>query len=119
MIKVLLADDDFTMVALLKTLLGMVGFETSSLLDQKGDLIDNIRRENPDILLLDLHLETISGLEIVRQVRATEDLKHVRIIMVSGIDKSEECKAAGADDFLLKPYMPDELFAMLRAGSPE
>lgn len=115
MIKILLADDDFTMVALLKTLLGMEGYQTASLLDKKGEILDNIRMEKPDILLLDVHLGDRNGIDLVRQMRATKDLKNVRVIMVSGIDKSEECLAAGANDFLLKPYMPEELFGKLRA----
>ncbi len=115
MTKILLADDDFTMVTLLKTLLGMEGYETASLLDKAGDVLDNIRREKPDIILLDVHLGDRNGVELVRQMRETDDLRNVRVIMVSGIDKSDECFTAGANDFLLKPYMPEELFSKLRA----
>jgi CheY-like chemotaxis protein len=114
MLKVLLADDDFTMVTLLKTLLGMVGYQTVSLLDKKGNLIENIRKEKPDIALIDVYLGDRSGIDIVRSIRETEDLRDMRVIMVSGIDRSQECFAAGADDFLLKPYMPEELFQKLR-----
>jgi DNA-binding response OmpR family regulator len=116
MLKILLADDDFTMVALLKTLLGMEGYQAASLLDKTGDILENIRQEKPDILLLDVHLGDRNGVDLVRQMRATSDLKEIRVIMVSGIDKSDECLAAGANDFLLKPYMPDELFSKLRAA---
>jgi DNA-binding response OmpR family regulator len=92
----------------------MEGFETASLMDQKGDIIDNIRNEKPDVILLDLYLGDRNGIDIVRQLRTTDDLSGIRIIMISGIDKSEECLAAGADDFILKPYMPEELFKKLR-----
>lgn len=113
--KVLLADDDFTMVTLLKTLLGMEGYQVATLLDQNGDLIENVRRERPDILLVDVYLGDRNGLDIVRQIRAEPDLRDLKIIMASGIDKTEECRAAGANAFLLKPYMPDDLFDLLRA----
>ena len=43
------------------------------------------------------------------------DFKALKIVMASGIDKTEECLAAGANVFLLKPYMPNELFDILRA----
>ena len=112
--KILLADDDFTMVALLKTLLQMEGYETASLMDKSGEILDNIRIERPDIILLDVYLGDCNGVELVRQMRAVTDFKDIRIIMVSGIDKSVECLAAGADDFLLKPYMPGELFEKLK-----
>ncbi|HEY5159405.1 MAG TPA: response regulator [Anaerolineales bacterium] len=114
MAKVLLADDDFTMVSLLKTLLGMEGYQVTTLWDKKGDILDNIREEKPDILLIDIYLGDKNGIEVVRQIRQTPDLASLRVIMASGIDKNEECMAAGADSFLLKPYMPEELFTKLR-----
>ncbi len=115
MLKVLLADDDYTMVALLKTLLGMEGYQVETLLDKPGDILENIRSAKADILLIDIFLGNKNGLDIVRQIRQMPDLNGIRIIMASGIDKTEECQAAGADDFLLKPYMPNELFDKLRS----
>ena len=115
MLKVLLADDDYTMVALLKTLLGMEGYQVATLLDKPGDILENIRSAKPDILLIDIFLGDRNGVDIVRQIRQTPDLNNIRIIMASGIDKTEECLAAGANEFLLKPYMPNELFAKLRS----
>jgi CheY-like chemotaxis protein len=115
MIKILLADDDFTMVALLKTLLGMEGYQVATLLDKKGSILDNIRREMPDVLLIDIFLGARNGMDVVRQIRQTPDLKDLKIVMVSGIDKTEECLAAGANAFLLKPYMPEALFDLLRS----
>jgi DNA-binding response OmpR family regulator len=115
MLKILLADDDFSMVGLLKTLLDMEGYQVVTLLDKPGDILENIRSAKPDILLIDIYLGDRNGLDIVRQLRQMPDLDGIRIIMASGIDKREECLAAGADVFLLKPYMPNELFDKLRA----
>jgi DNA-binding response OmpR family regulator len=114
MLKVLLADDDYTMVALLKTLLKMEGYQVATLMDKPGDLLENIRLEKPDVLLIDIYLGRRNGLDIVREVRQMQDLEGLRIIMASGIDKTRECLEAGADFFLLKPYMPNELFDILR-----
>jgi CheY-like chemotaxis protein len=114
MTKVLLADDDYTMVSLLKTLLGMEGYQVTTLLDKTGDILDNVRNEAPDILLIDVFLGDRNGLDLVRDIRATDGIKDIRIVMVSGIDKTEECLAAGANVFLLKPYMPSALFEALR-----
>jgi CheY-like chemotaxis protein len=114
MLKVLLADDDFTMVALLKTLLGMEGYQVATLLDKTGNILDNIRHEKPDVLLMDIFLGDNNGLNVIRQIRESADMKDLKIIMVSGIDKAEECLEAGANAFLLKPYMPDDLFELLQ-----
>ena len=112
--KVLLAEDDITMVSLLKTLLEMEGYQVTTLLDQKGDLLENIRKEKPDVLLLDVYLGERNGVDILRQLRKSPDLKSIKVVMTSGIDKADECMAAGANAFLLKPYMPDELMEKLR-----
>jgi len=114
MSKVLLAEDDNTMVSLLKTLLGMEGYQVTTLLDQEGDLLEIIRKEKPDILLLDVFLGERNGVDILRQVRKAPDLKSIKVVMASGVDKSNECMAAGANAFLLKPYMPEELMEILR-----
>ena len=113
--RVLLADDDRTMVSLLETLLGMEGYEVINLLDLDGDMINNIQSSNPDILIVDIYLGKKNGLDIVRKIRSIPELKNIRIIMASGIDKTDECLAAGANNFLQKPYMPNELFDILRA----
>jgi CheY-like chemotaxis protein len=113
--KVLLADDDYTMVSLLKTLLCMEGYQVETLLDKNGDVLDIIRKEQPDILLVDVYLGDRNGLDLVRQIRAAPDMKDLKIVMASGIDKTRECLAVGANSFLLKPYMPDDLFKLLRA----
>jgi CheY-like chemotaxis protein len=114
MLKILLADDDYTMVALLKTLLKMEGYQVATLMDKPGDMVDNICLEEADVLLIDIYLGARNGLDIVRQVRQVPQLEKLRIIMASGIDRSKECLEAGADFFLLKPYMPNELFDILR-----
>jgi CheY-like chemotaxis protein len=115
MSKILLVDDDSTMVSLLKTLLTMEGYQVATLMDKPGDLLENIRLAKPDILLIDIFLGDNNGLDIVRQIRQLPDLKRIKIVMVSGTDKCDECLAAGADAFLLKPYMPNALFDILRS----
>jgi two-component system phosphate regulon response regulator PhoB len=112
--KVLLVEDDFTMVTLLKTLLGIEGYQVETLLEKAGDPIENLRREHADVLLIDIHLGARSGLDLVREIRRQPDLKQIRIVMMSGIDKGQECLAAGADAFLLKPFMPEDLYRALQ-----
>ena len=94
--KVLLAEDDVTMVSLLKTLLKMEGFDVVAL---QAD---------------DLHLATQSGLDILDEIRETQDVRDLRVVISSGSNVKEECLRHGANGFLLKPYMPDDLITILK-----
>ena len=111
--KVLLAEDDITMVSLLKTLLKMEGYEVVAL-DADADVPAAVRREKPDVLLLDVHLFQQSGLEILDQLRRASDTRSTSVVMTSGMNMREECINRGANDFLLKPYMPDDLIGILK-----
>ena len=113
MAKVLLAEDDETMVALLKTLLTMEGFEVLGL-DVSADVPATVRREKPDALFMDVHLGGRNGLEILESIRKNKDLAHVRVVMTSGLDMKDECIRRGANAFLLKPFMPDDLIRLLK-----
>lgn len=113
--KILLAEDDPTMLSLLKTLLKMEGFEAVQLGDD-ANLLDVIYRERPDAVLLDVHLAQGNGVDLLREIRLDHQLDQVVVIMQSGMNLAEECKAAGADEFLVKPYMPDTLIHAIKTG---
>lgn len=106
--KIMLAEDDATMLRLLKTLMQMEGFEVATL-DQDEDILQAVEREAPDALLMDVHLPQGSGLDFVRQIRADSRFSGLIVLMASGMSLTDECLAAGANDFLLKPFMPDTL----------
>ena len=112
--KVMLIEDDRTMRAILKTLLELEHHAVSSWSGQPGDdILSLIRGDLPDVLLLDVHLRYISGLDILRQIRSDTQLCLIRVLMTSGMDLKDQCMEAGADGFLLKPYMPDELIQLI------
>jgi DNA-binding response OmpR family regulator len=101
------------MVSLLTTLLKMEGFDVVAL-QADADVPAAVRIENPDILLLDVHLLHQSGLDILETIRNSEDTANTRVVMSSGSNVREECVNRGANGFLLKPYMPDELITILK-----
>ena len=113
MAKVLLAEDDSTMVSLLETLLNMEGFEVLAL-DVNSDVPSVVQREKPHALFMDVNLGGQSGMEILDTIRKQKDLSDVRIVMTSGLNMKDECMSRGADVFLLKPFMPDDLISALR-----
>jgi DNA-binding response OmpR family regulator len=112
--KIVLFDDDPTMRTLLETLLGMEGFSAKAYIEKQGDdFVEFVRAEKPDVVLLDVHLTYSSGVDLLTEIRSDEQLKDMHVLMTSGMDMKAICLQAGADGFLLKPYMPDELISWL------
>ncbi len=112
--KILLAEDDPTMLSLLKTLLKLEGFDSSPLGGEE-DVLDAIHRDMPDVVLLDVNLPQGNGIDFLRRIRQDDLAKNVIVIMSSGMPYETECLAAGASSFLLKPYMPDVLIGAIKA----
>ncbi len=115
--KIVLVEDDLTMRTVLKTLLEMEGYQVVAVPDHhtEDEVIAFIQQANPELLLLDVHLHNINGINLLKRLRGTGDgLKSARVIMTSGMDTHDQCIQAGADGFLMKPYMPDELIRILK-----
>jgi CheY-like chemotaxis protein len=114
--RVLLVEDDATMLTLLRTLLRIEGYETVPLEnDRNADaILDTIRNEQPDVILLDVYLRQVNGLDILQKIRQDETIRDIGVIMSSGVDFSEQCLDLGANAFLLKPFMPDDLLHEIR-----
>jgi CheY-like chemotaxis protein len=111
--KVMIVDDDRTMVSLLKILLEMDGFDVVNVTNGR-DFLPKVREEKPDIVLLDVFLTNMDGKELVAEVRKSEDLSDLKVVMTSGMELAEQCANAGADAFLLKPYTPEQLMKVLQ-----
>lgn len=112
--KVLLVEDDTTMLSLLKTLLTMEGFQVAAIAPDERNVADVVGRECPDLLLLDVHLKHQHGLDVLEELRAKPEYKDLRIVMTSGANVESECLQKGANAFLMKPYMPDDLVSVLK-----
>ena len=118
MSKILLIEDDDIMISLLQTLLGIDGYEVVAFRSGE-DVLQVVKREQPDVILLDVNLKNlgitdVTGLDLVGKIRSNYDTKHTGVIMSSGINYRQESKAAGADGFILKPYMPDDLLKLIK-----
>ena len=82
MAKILLAEDDLTMVSLLKTLLKMEGFEVMAL-DVDADIPAAVGREMPDAIFMDVHLGEQSGMNVLQAIRKNPETARVRVVMTS------------------------------------
>lgn len=111
--KILLAEDDPTMVMLLSTLLKLEGFEVVAL-SATEDIPAAVLRENPASMLMDVNIGQQNGMDLVRTIRENPANVGINIVMASGYNLKEECLQRGANAFLLKPFMPDDLIKLLK-----
>jgi putative two-component system response regulator len=115
---VLVADDDTSNRALLATLLERGGFRSIGVADGK-DALRAAVDERPDLILLDVGLPGLNGLDVCRRLRADPRTVALSIILITGQTASRDVVAgldAGADDFVRKPFDEAELMARVRSA---
>jgi len=114
--KILLIEDDVTMLKLLQTYLQFEGFQV--IMPGKDDnleqTMESIRREKPAIVLLDVYMQKFNGFDLLNAIRQDKETNEVGVIVSSGADFGERCLDEGADYFILKPFMPEELIQSIR-----
>lgn len=115
--KILIVEDEKDIVRMLDYNLKKEGFKTFSAHDGE-DVLDLVNREHPDLILLDLMLPGIGGLEVCKMLRKESNTASVPIIMLTA--KSRESDKViglelGADDYVTKPFSPQELIARIKA----
>lgn len=112
--KILIADDDQSMVSLLKIIFEMEGYQVTSLVDFHTDVVDFIKCEKPALVLMDVHLGGFNGVDIIKKIREASAINQVKIIMTSGMNMETECIQSGANEFVQKPFMPEELLGKVQ-----
>ncbi len=111
---VLLVDDELKITRLLRDYLQQAGFRVVTATDGPTALTE-ARSERPDMIVLDLGLPGIDGLDVTRTLRKTSDVPI--IILTARAEESDRIVGLelGADDYLVKPFSPRELVARVRA----
>jgi two-component system alkaline phosphatase synthesis response regulator PhoP len=115
--RILIIEDDRDIVELVRYNLANEGFQVSSAHDGSTGLT-TLKKTPPDLLLLDLMLPKLSGLEICREIRRDDSLNRLPILMLTA--RGEEADRVvglemGADDYVTKPFSPRELLARVKA----
>jgi two-component system alkaline phosphatase synthesis response regulator PhoP len=115
--RVLIAEDDPDIGSLLEHYLRKAGF-LPTLVASGRDVMPQIKREAPDLVVLDLMLPGLDGLQLCRAIRADAGTAAIPIIMLTA--KGEESDRIvglelGADDYITKPFSPNEVVARVRA----
>jgi two-component system alkaline phosphatase synthesis response regulator PhoP len=115
--KILIVEDEKDIIKMLEYNLEKEGFKTFSSRDGE-DALDSVSRDHPDLIVLDLMLPGIDGLEVCKTLKSDSKTAFIPIIMLTA--KSQESDKIvglelGADDYMTKPFSPRELIARIKA----
>jgi two-component system, OmpR family, response regulator MprA len=112
--KVLIVDDDAHIRASLRRTLAFEGYQVREAGDGTGAL-EAALDELPDLVILDVMLPGIDGMEVCRRLREVNDVPILMLTAREGTSSQVQGLDAGADDYLVKPFVKDELLARIRA----
>jgi DNA-binding response OmpR family regulator len=114
--KILLVDDEPEILEILSKKLEAQGFLTVRAFDGNEGL-EKIRKERPDIVLLDIIMPYKGGFEMLRDMQSQEELRKIPVIMVSAKSEADslfKSRDMGATDYLIKPINFEELLKYIR-----
>jgi two-component system cell cycle response regulator len=115
--KIVVADDDPTLLKTLTYILHGAGHHVVAVDGGEG-LLEILRQERPDLVMLDIMMPKIDGLQLLEAIRATPDFEGLPILMISSMppeDATARSLGLGADDFIAKPFRVKELVARVSA----
>ena len=113
MAKIVIAEDERDIRDLITFTLQFAGHEVIPAANG-AEAVEAVRREHPDIVLMDVRMPRLTGYEACRQLKADEATKDIPVVFLSAKGQESEVKeglAAGAIDYILKPFSPDQLTA--------
>lgn len=103
--KILIVEDNEINRSMFGSLLGASGYDTIEA-DNGAQALTMIRKEKPNLILMDIQLPELSGTEVTRQIKADPELRNIPIIAVTafGLKEDEErIRNSGVDEYILKP----------------
>lgn len=106
-IKVLVVDDHHTMVRIITNLLGQIGFKNFDSASDGGEALAKLRSDSYGLVISDWNMEPMSGLALLKEVRADQKLAKLPFIMVTAEAKPENvlaAKQAGVNNYIVKPF---------------
>jgi two-component system, cell cycle response regulator DivK len=113
--RILHIEDNPANRMIVRDLLEFRGYQVVDVMDGEEALAAT-EREQPDLILMDIQLPRISGLEATRRIRAREELRRIPIVAVTSFALSgddQKAFAAGCDAYIAKPYKPRELLELI------
>ena len=114
--KVLVVDDEQEIRDLLNTFLTQQGYDVF-LASNGTAAIQLANQEDPGVILLDVKMPEIDGIEVCKRLKAEEKTKSIPIIILTGLgDRELEAYLEGADDFVRKPFLIEELSIRVKSA---
>jgi len=113
--RVMLVEDDDRLAFNLRLLLETEGYEVERLVNGLG-LLDELERIRPDVILLDVMLSWVNGLDLCKAVKEADGFSHTPVIIISGRVSDDDVargREVGCDDYFTKPLDLDRLFARM------
>jgi len=118
-VKILIADDDALSLRLLEKTLARAGYEVTAVANGRQAVENLCGSDAPRLALLDWMMPEIDGPGVCREIRKRRDQCYVYMVLLTSRESKEDVVAgleSGADDYLIKPFVADELKARLRTG---
>ena len=118
--RVLLAEDEKNVILGVRTCLDAVGYQVE-IVEDGEQALNAVRREHPDLILLDLLMPKIDGFEVLKVLKGDEATKQIPIIVLTAKAEEEDRQRAmdlGANDYMTKPFKPQDLWDRLKHYLP-
>jgi len=117
--KILVIDDEPAVHRLLQIILEVEGFDIVGMEGDEGSG-SVVSRSKPDLIILDIRMPEVNGLEVLRMLKTDEDTRNIPVIILTASnhhDDREMARRLGAERYLTKPFQPAELLKAVRAAS--
>ena len=113
--KVMICDDDQGILEMLEMMLEEYGYSVATE-SNSIQLLNNLRKDKPDLLLLDIWMPVLSGDQILKQLKCDPELNSLPVIMYSASSEGEQiAKNSGADAYIDKPFDLDDLINKIKS----
>ena len=114
--RVLIVDDYQTMLRILRNLLRQLNLENVDEAHDGQEAFTKLQLQAPDLIISDWNMQPVTGLDLLRRVRADQNLKRIPFIMVTAESKTENviaAKQAGVSNYIVKPFNAETLRAKI------